>query len=124
MIRDYYAAGKLDELCSELLNDSLDEDARRSLGVRQEQRSFASTSSAATRLHSPIQRKRNDAAQPDLGEGVQRGREKVCQLKILVVGKLVLAGVDEFGAVQNPRVLPATCGRRRQKVIRGLVCSC
>ena len=32
MIRDYYAAGKLDELCSELLNDSLDEDARRSLG--------------------------------------------------------------------------------------------
>ena len=37
MIRDYYAAGKLDELCNELLNDSLDEDARRSLGVRQEQ---------------------------------------------------------------------------------------
>jgi hypothetical protein len=32
MIRDYYAAGKLDELCSELLNDSLDEDTRRSLG--------------------------------------------------------------------------------------------
>ena len=32
MIRDYYAAGKLDELCSELLSDSLDEDARRSLG--------------------------------------------------------------------------------------------
>jgi hypothetical protein len=32
MIRDYYAAGKLDELCNELLNDSLDEEARRSLG--------------------------------------------------------------------------------------------
>jgi hypothetical protein len=32
MIKDYYAAGKLDELCSDLLNDSLDEDARRSLG--------------------------------------------------------------------------------------------
>jgi hypothetical protein len=32
MIQDYYAAGKLDELCNELLNDSLDEDARRSLG--------------------------------------------------------------------------------------------
>ena len=32
MIRDYYAAGKLNELCSELLNDSLDEDTRRSLG--------------------------------------------------------------------------------------------
>ena len=32
MIRDYHAAGRLDELCSDLLNDSLDEDARRSLG--------------------------------------------------------------------------------------------
>jgi hypothetical protein len=32
MIRDYCAAGKLDELCNELLNDSLDEEARRSLG--------------------------------------------------------------------------------------------
>ena len=32
MIQDYYAAGKLDELCSEFLNDSLDEDTRRSLG--------------------------------------------------------------------------------------------
>jgi hypothetical protein len=31
MIRDYYAAGKLDELCGELLNDCLDEEARRSL---------------------------------------------------------------------------------------------
>ena len=28
MIRDYYAAGKLDELCNELLNDTLDEEAR------------------------------------------------------------------------------------------------
>jgi hypothetical protein len=33
MIRDYYAAGKLDELCSDLLNDSLDEDVRKSLGL-------------------------------------------------------------------------------------------
>ena len=32
LIRDYYAAGKLDELCSELLNDSLDEDDRKGLG--------------------------------------------------------------------------------------------
>jgi hypothetical protein len=32
MIRDYYAAGKLDELCNELVNDSLDEEARNSLG--------------------------------------------------------------------------------------------
>ena len=32
MISDYYAAGKLDELGSDLLNDSLDEDSRRSLG--------------------------------------------------------------------------------------------
>jgi hypothetical protein len=32
MIRDYYATGKSDELCNELLNDSLDEEARKSLG--------------------------------------------------------------------------------------------
>ena len=30
MIRDYYATGKSDELCNELLNDSLDEEARKS----------------------------------------------------------------------------------------------
>jgi hypothetical protein len=32
MIRDDYAAGKLDDLCNELLSHSLDEEARRSLG--------------------------------------------------------------------------------------------
>ena len=32
MIRDYYVAGKLDELCNELLNDSLDDRVRESLG--------------------------------------------------------------------------------------------
>ena len=48
MIRDYYAAGKLDELCNEFLNDSLDEDARRSLGVRQEQRPSHQLPRAAT----------------------------------------------------------------------------
>ena len=32
MIRDYCTAGKLDELCNELLNDGLDEEARNRLG--------------------------------------------------------------------------------------------
>ena len=32
MIRDYYAAGKLNELHNDFLNDSLDEDVRKSLG--------------------------------------------------------------------------------------------
>ena len=32
MIRDYYAAGKLDELSNELLNESLDEETRNRLG--------------------------------------------------------------------------------------------
>ena len=32
MIRDYYAAGKLDELSDELLRDSLSDEARISLG--------------------------------------------------------------------------------------------
>ena len=54
MIRDYYAAGKLDELCNEFLNDSLDEDP-------EEAWAFAKSSVlhinflGPPRLHSPIQ---------------------------------------------------------------------